>query len=90
MLRSALLNVMTAAARKAGRSLKRDYGEVENVHLLSAEKPHYFFSSVGPGLRYKLSNHFSLRFDYGWQLLDSGLNPERQHSRAHLGLVATY
>jgi myo-inositol-1(or 4)-monophosphatase len=28
MLRSALLNVMTAAARKAGRSLKRDFGEV--------------------------------------------------------------
>jgi len=33
MLRSALLNVMTAAARKAGRSLKRDYGEVENLQV---------------------------------------------------------
>src|SRR5258707_464251 len=30
-LRSAVLNVMTGAARKAGRSLKRDYGEVENL-----------------------------------------------------------
>jgi myo-inositol-1(or 4)-monophosphatase len=33
MLRSALLNVMTAAARKAGRSLKRDYGEVGNLQV---------------------------------------------------------
>jgi len=31
--RSALLNVMTAAARKAGRTLKRDLGEVENLQV---------------------------------------------------------
>jgi hemolysin activation/secretion protein len=67
-----------------------DYGEIQNVKLLSSEKPEYHFSSVGPGLRYTLSKHFSLRFDYGWQLHDSGLSPVRQHSRAHLGVVATY
>jgi myo-inositol-1(or 4)-monophosphatase len=33
MLRSALLNVMTAAARKAGRSLKRDFGEIEQLQV---------------------------------------------------------
>jgi myo-inositol-1(or 4)-monophosphatase len=33
MLRSALLNVITAAARKAGRSLKRDFGEVEHLQV---------------------------------------------------------
>jgi myo-inositol-1(or 4)-monophosphatase len=33
MLRSALLNVMIAAARKAGRSLKRDFGEVEHLQV---------------------------------------------------------
>src|SRR6201994_1311803 len=33
MLRSALLNVMTAAARKAGRSLKRDFGEIEHLQV---------------------------------------------------------
>ena len=33
MLRSALLNVMIAAARKAGRMLKRDFGEVENLQV---------------------------------------------------------
>ena len=30
---SALLNVMVAAAIKAGRKLKRDFGEVENLQV---------------------------------------------------------
>jgi myo-inositol-1(or 4)-monophosphatase len=33
MLRSALLNVMVSAARKAARSLKRDFGEVERLQV---------------------------------------------------------
>jgi hypothetical protein len=33
MLRSALLNVMIKAARKAGRTLKRDFGEVEKLQV---------------------------------------------------------
>jgi len=33
MLRSALLNVMIQAARKAGRTLKRDFGEVEHLQV---------------------------------------------------------
>ena len=33
MLPSALLNVMIAAACKAARSLKRDFGEVENLQV---------------------------------------------------------
>jgi myo-inositol-1(or 4)-monophosphatase len=33
MLRSALLNVMVGAARKAGRALKRDFGEVEKLQV---------------------------------------------------------
>jgi myo-inositol-1(or 4)-monophosphatase len=33
MLRSALLNVMIKAAHKAGRSLKRDFGEVERLQV---------------------------------------------------------
>ena len=39
MIRSALMNVMTAAAIKAGRGLKRDLGELENLQV----------SSKGPG-----------------------------------------
>jgi myo-inositol-1(or 4)-monophosphatase len=45
MLRSALLNVMTAAARKAGRSLKRDFGEVENLQV-SLKGPANFVSAA--------------------------------------------
>src|ERR1700688_2310019 len=33
MLRSALLNVMIAAARKAARALKRDFGELEKLQV---------------------------------------------------------
>ena len=33
MVRSALMNVMIAAARKAARTLKRDFGEVENLQI---------------------------------------------------------
>jgi myo-inositol-1(or 4)-monophosphatase len=33
MFRSALVNVMVQAARKAGRSLKRDFGEVEQLQV---------------------------------------------------------
>lgn len=33
MIRSALMNVMTAAALKAGRGLSRDFGEVENLQV---------------------------------------------------------
>ena len=31
MIRSALMTVMTAAAIKTGRALKRDFGEIENL-----------------------------------------------------------
>jgi myo-inositol-1(or 4)-monophosphatase len=33
MIRSALINVMVKAARKAGRNLKRDFGEVEKLQV---------------------------------------------------------
>lgn len=43
MLRSALLNVMVQAARKAGRGLKRDFGEVEQLQV-SLKGPANFVS----------------------------------------------
>jgi myo-inositol-1(or 4)-monophosphatase len=45
MLRSALLNVMVAAARKAARSLRRDFGEVENLQV-SLKGPANFVSAA--------------------------------------------
>lgn len=45
MLRSALLNVMVAAAMKAGRSLKRDFGEVERLQV-SVKGPGNFVTAA--------------------------------------------
>jgi myo-inositol-1(or 4)-monophosphatase len=45
MLRSALLNVMVQAANKAGRSLKRDFGEVERLQV-SIKGPANFVSAA--------------------------------------------
>lgn len=45
MIRSALMNVMTAAVVKAGRGLKRDFGEVENLQV-SVKGPGDFVSAA--------------------------------------------
>jgi myo-inositol-1(or 4)-monophosphatase len=45
MLHSALLNVMIAAARKAARALKRDFGEIENLQV-SLKGPANFVSAA--------------------------------------------
>lgn len=45
MARSALLNVMTNAALKAGRALSRDFGEVQNLQV-SVKGPADFVSSA--------------------------------------------
>src|SRR5215813_5131888 len=45
MLRSALINVMVAAARKAARGLRRDFGEVEKLQV-SLKGPANFVSSA--------------------------------------------
>ena len=45
MARSALLHVMTQAAMKAGRSLIRDFGEVQNLQV-SMKGPADFVSNA--------------------------------------------
>jgi myo-inositol-1(or 4)-monophosphatase len=45
MLRSALLNVMVQAANKAGRALKRDFGEIEKLQV-SLKGPANFVSAA--------------------------------------------
>jgi hypothetical protein len=44
-VRSAVINVMAAAARKAGRGLIRDFGEVENLQV-SQKGPSDFVSTA--------------------------------------------
>ena len=45
MARSALLNVMVQAALKAGKSLSRDFGEVQNLQV-SVKGPSDFVSQA--------------------------------------------
>jgi myo-inositol-1(or 4)-monophosphatase len=45
MIQSALINVMVKAARRAGRSLKRDLGEIENLQV-SMKGPANFVSAA--------------------------------------------
>ena len=45
MARSALLNVMVQAALKAGKSLSRDFGEVQNLQV-SVKGPADFVSQA--------------------------------------------
>jgi len=48
MLHSALINVMVKAARRAGRSLKRDLGEIEHLQVSLKGRP---ISSRSPTAR---------------------------------------
>ncbi len=66
-----------------------DYGVTMNRRLLPNENPDTELSSVGLGLRYRISNYFSLRADYGVQLLDTGAN-KRNDGRFHLGATVSY
>ena len=45
MTASALMNVMVAAVRKAGRSLTRDFGEVEQLQV-SVKSPANFVTAA--------------------------------------------
>jgi hemolysin activation/secretion protein len=68
-----------------------DYANLErnNPDETSPSPESYSLSSAGVGLRYSMTEHFSLRFDYGWQVKDSAVG-ERGDSRGHVGLVLSY
>lgn len=66
-----------------------DCGTTKNNDLLTGEDPHVQLASVGPGVRYSITPYLSARFDYGWQLYDTGLNT-RSNERGHLGIILSY
>ena len=69
---SALMNVMTAAARKAGRSLARDYGEVEHLQV-SLKGPANFVSAADTRAEEILFDELSrARPGYGFLLEERG------------------
>ena len=69
-----------------------DYARSRNVHETGGQlnNPYTDMSSAGVGLRYSFTRHFSLRFDYGWQLIDISRSRTGNNSRGHIGVVATY
>jgi myo-inositol-1(or 4)-monophosphatase len=81
MIRSALMNVMTAAAIKAGRGLKRDFGEVENLQV-SVKGPADFVSAADRRAEKTLFEELSrARPGYGFLMEESGAveGPDKSH-----------
>ena len=72
MIRSALMNVMTAAAIKAGRGLKRDFGEVANLQV-SVKGPGDFVSAADRKAEKVLFEELAkARPGYGFVMEESG------------------
>lgn len=73
MINSALMNVMTAAVLKAGRSLKRDFGEVENL-VVSVKGTGDFVSAADRKAEKILFEELSKsRPGYGFLMEESGV-----------------
>jgi myo-inositol-1(or 4)-monophosphatase len=73
MARSALLNIMVKAARKAGRALTRDFGEVENLQV-SRKGPGDFVSKADHKAEKIIREELQLaRPDYGLVLEEAGV-----------------
>ncbi len=72
MAASALMNVMVGAARKAGRSLNRDFGEVEQLQV-SVKGPANFVSAADLRAEEILYKELSkARSDYGFLMEERG------------------
>ena len=73
MIRSALMNVMMTAAIKAGRGLKRDFGEVENLQV-SMKGPGDFVSAADRKAEKVVFEELSrARPGYGFVMEESGI-----------------
>ncbi len=72
MARSAILNVMVQAAMNAGRSLSRDFGEVQNLQV-SRKGPADFVSNADLKAEKSIYEDLKLaRPDYGFLMEESG------------------
>ncbi|MBX3597952.1 MAG: inositol monophosphatase [Rhizobiaceae bacterium] len=81
MARSALLNVMVQAAMKAGRSLSRDYGEVQNLQV-SMKGPGDYVSQADRRAEEIIFQELSkARPDYGFLMEERGIveGEDNQH-----------
>lgn len=68
-----------------------DYGGTSLHQVTAADvNPNVNLLSVGPGLRYVINPYLSVRFDYGFQLLNTGYGPPGEHGRADIGVLVSY
>lgn len=67
-----------------------DRGGGRSADPLPGEAGGLSMTSVGPGLRWTVGDRFSLRFDYGFQLEDSGAGLGLGDSRGHLGALLAW
>jgi hemolysin activation/secretion protein len=65
-----------------------DYARLYYVDQLP-EEIEYELMSFGGGLRYSMSSHLAVRFDYGVPLKNKDIN-RRENGRVHLGIVASF
>ncbi len=82
MIRSAIINVMTGAARKASRDLQRDFGEVENLQV-SRKGPADFVSAADRKAEKTLHEELKkARPGYGFMLEEAGIipGPDKTHT----------
>ncbi len=66
-----------------------DYGWTRDINLLPGEDPNIYLLGVGPGLRYTIDRYVSVKFDYGFQLTDTGLG-DPFGSRGSLAVTISY
>ncbi|MBN1662368.1 MAG: ShlB/FhaC/HecB family hemolysin secretion/activation protein [Deltaproteobacteria bacterium] len=65
-----------------------DHGAVGNVDRLPKEDRQYTLKSAGLGLRFAVSRHAAINFDYGWRLMEfPGID---YNSRGHLSITLSY
>ena len=63
-----------------------DWGVTCMSDPLEGEDDHAELQSAGVGLRWQVRENVTVRFDYGWQIDDIGLE---ESSRAHLGVTVS-
>jgi hemolysin activation/secretion protein len=66
-----------------------DYGAAYDHAPLPGEASEIPLSALGFGVRYSINTNVSVRFDYGFQLLRTGLDNDHG-SRSDLGIVVSY
>jgi hemolysin activation/secretion protein len=67
-----------------------DYGGTSLHHATPSDiNPNANLLGIGPGVRYNISPYMSIRFDYGFQMIDTGFDT-RHNSRGHIGVVVSY